>query len=130
VQKLTINFFIILLFTNCSTNQKANADEKYWCIATVELLINFPEFNNPDNSKNYSNELIENLKIYDKTFKNSIEEISFDKSKQIDIQYDQLSNLIKKEDSDALFLCKIWSNKNNTEFGQIQESRVGKDNSK
>lgn len=68
--------------------------------------------------------------MYDKTFKNSIEEISVDKSKQLDIQYEQISNLIKKHDSDTFFLCKIWSNKNNTEFGQIQESRVRKDNSK
>ena len=130
MQKFTIKFLILLLFTSCGPSEKANADEKFWCIATSELLINFPEFNNPNNSKNYSNDLVENLKIYDKTFKNSIKEISVDKSKQVDIQYGQLSNLLKKEDSDALFLCKIWSDKNNTDFGQINESRVGKDNSK
>lgn len=130
MQKKVALLTLVLFFVSFCSTEKANADQKFWCIATSELLNNFPHFNDSTLSREYSDDLIENLKIYDKTFKISIEEMSVGQPSTLDIQYDELTKLIKKEDSDALYLCKIWANKNNTNFEQITESKVGKDNSK
>ena len=130
MQKKVALLTIILFFVSFCSTEKANADQKFWCIATSELLNNFPHFNDSNLSKESGDEFIEKLKNYDKTFKISIEEMSVDQQSLLNIQYDEFAKLIKKEDSDALILCKIWANKNNTNFEQITESKVGKDNSK
>ena len=50
--------------------------------------------------------------------------------KDLNLQYDQLKSSIKKEDSDSLYVCKVWAEKNQTNFEQVEKSKVEKDNSK
>lgn len=129
-RKKITKFFLVLLFISFCSSEKANADQKFWCIATSELLTNFPDFDDPILSKDYSDDLVENLKIYDNTYKSAIKETKTLTGKDLNLQYDQLNSSIKKEDSDSLYVCKVWAEKNQTNFEQVEKSKVGKDNSK
>tara|TARA_B100001175_G_C19507682_1_gene641845 strand:- start:1276 stop:1668 length:393 start_codon:yes stop_codon:yes gene_type:complete len=130
MQKKIIKLTFLLIFISFCSNEKANADQKFWCIATSELLNNFPDFNDPVLSKEYGDDLVKNLKIYENTYLSSIKETKVNIGKDVNVEYGQLTSSIKKEDSGVLYFCKIWAEKNQNNFEQINNSRVGKDNSK
>ncbi len=121
---------LLIIFTACTT-QKANAQQKYWCIATMELMYDFPDFNDPQLSKDYGNDLISDLKQFSKTYELSLNQYYSENSK---VNSSQAPNvfikLIKMDDTEALEICKIWSEINETNFDRLNESRQGKDNSK
>ena len=131
MRKVIIYLSILsIIFTACST-QKANAQEKFWCIASMELMYDFPDFNNPELSEEYGNQLISTLKQYSETYKISITQYYSENSKENpNYEPNEFINLIKKDDTDSLKICKIWSEINDTNFEQYQESRQRKDNSK
>jgi len=121
---------LLIIFTACST-QKANAQQKFWCIATMELKYNFPDYDNPDLSKEYGNELISDLKQYSNTYKLSLTQYYSENNKDNNnYEPNEFIKLIKMDNTEALEICKIWSEINETNFEQINESRKGKDNSK
>ena len=93
-------------------------------------MNNFPDFNDPVLSKEYGDDLVKNLKIYENTYLSSIKETKVNIGKDVNVEYGQLTSSIKKEDSGVLYFCKIWAEKNQNNFEQINNSRVGKDNSK
>ena len=129
--KRTIIFtmLFIFVFTTCTT-QKANSQEKYWCIATMELMNNFPNFNDPEFEAKES-DLAFNLKQYSKSYNDSVNEYNRKNNDLVSFSDSKIFiKSVKMDKYQALELCKIWSDINDTNFEDINESRVGKDNSK
>ena len=97
----------------------------------MELMYDFPDFNDPQLSKDYGNDLISDLKQFSKTYELSLNQYYSENSK---VNSSQAPNvfikLIKMDDTEALEICKIWSEINETNFDRLNESRQGKDNSK